>query len=116
HNELSEQFSCKDFRTWASSRFALTNLPSVYEQIANSRTKKWESTLSKCVATELGNTPTVCRKYYIHPKLFTVKNDEKACEKLINRVRSLHSEDCTQLTHLLPVEKLLLDVISSECA
>ena len=116
HKELSEQFSCKDFRTWASSRFALTNLPSVYEQIANSRTKKWESTLSKCVAAELGNTPTVCRKYYIHPKLFTVKNDEKACEKLINRVRSLHSEDCTQLTHLLPVEKLLLDVISSECA
>ena len=45
-----------------------------------------------------------------------MKNDEKACEKLINRVRSLHSEDCTQLTHLLPVEKLLLDVISSECA
>lgn len=116
HKELSEQFSCKDFRTWASSRFALTNLPRVYDQVNTSRTKKWESTLSKVVAAELGNTPTVCRKYYIHPKLFTVQNDKKACEKLINRVRSIHNEDCTSLTQLLPVEKLLLDVISPQCA
>ena len=116
HRELSEQFSCKDFRTWASSRFALTNLPQVYDQVNSSRTKKWESTLSKVVASELGNTPAVCRKYYIHPKLFTVQSDKKACEKLINKVRLLNNEDCTQLTQLLPVEKLLLDVISAECA
>jgi DNA topoisomerase-1 len=116
HKELSEQFSCKDFRTWASSRFALTNLPQVYDQVNSSKTKKWESTLSKVVAAELGNTPTVCRKYYIHPKLFTVQNDKKACEKLISKVRLLNNEDCTQLTNLLPVEKLLLDVISAGCA
>ena len=116
HKELSEQFSCKDFRTWASSRFALTNLPQVYDQVNSSKAKKWESTLSKVVAAELGNTPTVCRKYYIHPKLFTVQNDKKACEKLISKVRLLNNEDCTQLTNLLPVEKLLLDVISAECA
>ena len=116
HKELSEQFSCKDFRTWASSRFALTNLPQVYDQVNSSKTKKWESTLSKVVAAELGNTPIVCRKYYIHPKLFTVQNDKKACEKLISKVRLLNNEDCTQLTNLLPVEKLLLDVISAECA
>lgn len=116
HKELGKQFSCKDFRTWASSRFALTNLPDVYDQVANSRTKKWESTLSKVVSAQLGNTPTVCRKYYIHPKLFSVKNDDNMCLKVIKRVRSLQNEEFTQLTHLLPVERLLLDVISPECA
>ena len=116
HKELGEMFSCKDFRTWASSRFALSNLPHVYDEVTRSKTKKWESILSKVVSKELGNTPTVCRKYYIHPKLFTIKNDEKACETLVERVRVLNNEDCKQLTQLLPMEKLLLDVISSECA
>ncbi|MBR9897238.1 MAG: DNA topoisomerase IB [Gammaproteobacteria bacterium] len=114
HEKLSEQFSCKDFRTWASSRFALTVMPNVYERVASSKTKKWESTLSKTVSAELGNTPAVCRKYYIHPKLFVIKNQGEAFEKTLNRVRSLAGEDCTHITHLLPVEKLLLDVISTK--
>lgn len=50
--------------------------------------------LSKCVVVEFGNIFIVCRKYYIYLKLFIVKNDEKVCEKLINWVCLLYSEDC----------------------
>ncbi len=114
HKKLGEAYSCKDFRTWASSRFALLNLPYVFDEVNRSKTKKWVSTLSKVVAAELGNTPSVCRKYYIHPKLFAVQNDDKACKKLIDHVRSLNDEDCRQVAHLMPIEKLLLDVISAE--
>ena len=114
HRELGEQFSCKDFRTWASSRFALTVMPDVHEQVANSRTKKWESTLSKTVSAELGNTPAVCRKYYIHPKLFSVYSAPESFNKLIEKLNALNNEDCVQLDHLLPVEKLLLHVISTD--
>ena len=114
HKKLGEAYSCKDFRTWASSRFALINLPYVFDEVNRSKTKKWVSTLSKVVAAELGNTPSVCRKYYIHPKLFAVQKDDKACKKLIDHVRSLNDEDCRQVAHLMPIEKLLLDVISAE--
>jgi len=114
HRELGEQFSCKDFRTWASSRFALTAMPAVFEQTANSKTKKWESTLSKTVSKELGNTPAVCRKYYIHPKLFTVHDDPHMLQKLLKQVNALYNENCNQLAHLLPIEKLLLNVISTD--
>jgi DNA topoisomerase I len=63
--------SSKDFRTWGG-----TVLTVKFEEIArqlcieNPR-KKLETTLVQLVAKELNNTVSVCRKYYIHPKVLT---------------------------------------------
>ncbi len=59
--------TAKDFRTWAASNLALVALASRGQEPA---TKKIVVEVVKCVAAQLGNTPAVCRKCYIHPALF----------------------------------------------
>ena len=66
HSLTAGGFTAKDYRTWAGSSLALSAL----------RELKWESASEakqhvvervKAIARELGNTPAVCRKCYIHP-------------------------------------------------
>ena len=61
------EFTAKDFRTWAASVRALETLagrgvPGTKKE-ANAAIKETIAAVSK----ELGNTPTVCRKCYVHP-------------------------------------------------
>lgn len=68
---MGEDFSAKDFRTWAGTllmAIALDNIGPVQDA------KKGESHVVaaiKSVAKQLGNTPAVCRKNYVHPKVIT---------------------------------------------
>lgn len=59
-------FTAKDYRTWAGSALALTTLRKLkWESEANA--KKHIVDMVKEVARQLGNTPAVCRRCYIHP-------------------------------------------------
>ena len=61
-------FTAKDFRTWGASALALREL---LKQRAESpaAAKKIVIAMIKSVAEKLGNTPSVCRKSYIHPQV-----------------------------------------------
>lgn len=60
-------FTAKDFRTWAGSVLAATTLRA-FEPFSNAtQAKKNVVEAIKSVAAKLGNTPSVCRKCYIHP-------------------------------------------------
>lgn len=62
-------FTAKDFRTWKASAVAARMLyqeKSVDKLAARKRVVK---KVFAAVADSLGNTPTVCRKYYVHPGL-----------------------------------------------
>ncbi|HEV3110462.1 MAG TPA: hypothetical protein VGY99_08195 [Candidatus Binataceae bacterium] len=61
------EVSAKDFRTWAATNLAVLAL-SVLEE--DKPTKKATLNVIKQVAEQLGNTPAVCRKCYIHPAVF----------------------------------------------
>lgn len=62
-------FSAKDFRTWAGSVLTvLLKEEAEKEQTVHPR-KKLENILVNLVAEKLGNTPSVCRSYYIHPTI-----------------------------------------------
>ncbi|MEP4889043.1 MAG: DNA topoisomerase IB [Aliiglaciecola sp.] len=66
---MGEDFSAKDFRTWAGTvlmAIALEELGPVNDQKMN---KSNVLTAVKKVASELGNTPAVCRSNYIHPNV-----------------------------------------------
>ncbi|HUH74236.1 MAG TPA: hypothetical protein VLZ75_07495 [Chitinophagales bacterium] len=69
HEHMGENFSSKDFRTWVASRLAVEMYPFALEAIANAPRSRFSNTLIRMVAEELGNTPTVCKSYYVHPKL-----------------------------------------------
>ncbi len=61
------EISAKDFRTWAATNLAALALSVLNE---DNPTKKGTLQVIKEVATQLGNTPSVCRKCYIHPAVF----------------------------------------------
>lgn len=69
---MGEAFTAKDFRTWAATVRAIALMGCTPLPQARS-----ERALNACivevirqVAAELGNTPAVCRKSYIHPAVF----------------------------------------------
>lgn len=65
----SEEFSSKDFRTWGGTLLAAIELAEVGPAEEERDVKKNIVKVIKNVAEELGNTPTVCRASYVHPKV-----------------------------------------------
>ncbi|MBX3481609.1 MAG: DNA topoisomerase IB [Caulobacter sp.] len=61
-----EDFTAKDFRTWAGTVEAARELCTA-EASQSTATRATVSACVKAVAGKLGNTPAVCRKAYIHP-------------------------------------------------
>ncbi|MCH7398189.1 DNA topoisomerase IB [Belliella sp. DSM 107340] len=64
---MGNEFTCKDFRTWVGSRLAIELFPEAIDHQKEFSKKKLETVLVRMVADELGNTPTICKGYYIHP-------------------------------------------------
>lgn len=68
-------FSAKDFRTWGATREFFLKM---IELPAPENTKEREKNILKgydAAAEALGNTRSVCRKYYVHPQLPNVYAD-----------------------------------------
>ena len=64
--------SSKDFRTWGGTVLTVKFEPVARQICTDNPRKKIETTLVKLVSNELNNTVSVCRKYYIHPKVLDV--------------------------------------------
>jgi DNA topoisomerase-1 len=69
HERSGHHFTAKDFRTWKASAVAAGILyrERCLEKLAD-RKRVVKKIFAACAET-LGNTPTVCRKYYVHPGL-----------------------------------------------
>jgi len=62
-------YSAKDFRTWGGSLRAATVLAELGPPESEREAKRNVATMMRLVAAELGNTPAICRKSYVHPIL-----------------------------------------------
>lgn len=62
-----EDFTAKDFRAWAGSLNALCAFQEIGEYTSITDCKRKVVDVLDSVAKKLGNTRTVCRKYYVHP-------------------------------------------------
>lgn len=62
-----EPFTAKDFRTWGGTVHAVRVLQEMGEAEDEMHAEKNVVALFKQVAEQLGNTPAVCRDYYVHP-------------------------------------------------
>jgi DNA topoisomerase-1 len=67
---MGDQFSAKDFRTWAGTVSAARALREMEPPASPTEAKRKITVCVKAVAGLLGNTPTVCRSSYVHPKVF----------------------------------------------
>lgn len=101
------EFSAKDFRTWAGTVLAALTLAAEAAQPEHMHTKKNLSTVVKQVASRLGNTPSVCRKCYIHPAVLdaylageVVPGASAAGETFVRTAASLSSAEKAVLQFL----------------
>jgi DNA topoisomerase-1 len=62
-------FTAKDFRTWIGTVLAATAFRELEAVTSPVQAKKNIGTVIESVAKVLGNTPTVCRKCYVHPEV-----------------------------------------------
>ncbi len=63
------EFSAKDFRTWGGTLLAAQELADIGKADEEKILKKNICKAIINVAEQLGNTPTVCRASYVHPKV-----------------------------------------------
>jgi len=67
HEAMGEAFSAKDFRTWAGALAAADYFETLGPPSSPTQAAAAVRECVSQVARLLGNTPTVCRKCYIHP-------------------------------------------------
>lgn len=79
---MGEQFSAKDFRTWAGTVSAARALRDMEAATSPTDAKRKITTCVKAVAGLLGNTPTVCRSSYVHPAVFELYESGRIAEVL----------------------------------
>ena len=88
----NEEFTTKDFRTWAGTLNALRIFKKLeMDASLNDRKKKIIMALD-FVSKKLGNTRTVCKKYYIHPVIFEMYESETLL-KYINQLNNIEKND-----------------------
>jgi DNA topoisomerase-1 len=87
HETLGVPYSAKDFRTWGGTLRAATVLAELGPARTATEAKRNVATTMRLVASELGNTPTICRKSYVHPLIVARYLDEGETIRLSARHR-----------------------------
>ncbi len=96
--EISNQpFTAKDFRTWAGTVLACMMLREFEAFESDTQAKKNVRTAIVQVASRLGNTPTVCRKCYVHPAVLDCYLSGSMIETVEQRVKEEVSDTAESL-------------------
>lgn len=85
-----QEFSAKDFRTWAGTVLAVQALQTFPAFTSTVQAKHYVSQAIAAVAKILGNTKSVCRKCYVHPHVIEAFLDgslRNSIEKISKRPR-----------------------------
>ena len=105
---MGEQFSAKDFRTWAGALLAAEELAELGTTDKATQQRSNIVTACKAVAEQLGNTPAVCRKSYISPKVFEQYLEGKTLETFLLRAdRTIKLRQLEQTPEEIALVKLL---------
>jgi DNA topoisomerase-1 len=103
-----EDFTAKDFRTWAGTVLASIALNAQEAFETKKQAKSNVKAAIHAVAQVLGNTPAVCRKCYIHPAVLESYLDgalsnslkQKTEETLVEKIEDLRSDEIAVLDFL----------------
>lgn len=96
-------FTAKDFRTWAGSLHALHAFRDIGEASTMTECKKKLATMLDSVSDRLGNSRTVCRKYYIHPGLIQLYEENKLVKNYLSGADSLEEVLMKILRHYITI-------------
>jgi DNA topoisomerase-1 len=102
-----QDFTAKDLRTWCGTLAALTAITENGLVTDGDPKKKIIAVLDK-VSEQLGNTRTVCKKYYVHPSLLDLYENGKLDKWFSKKDNTAKSEK-----GLSAVEKTLVNILES---
>jgi len=89
--------TAKDFRTWAGTVLAAMALREVASFDSAAQAKRNVRSAIESVALRLGNTPTICRKCYVHPEILTSYLDGKLAERIATGIEGELRDDLEKL-------------------
>ncbi len=110
HEITGEDFTAKDFRTWSGSVHALYAFKAAGGFTSATECKKNITKVLDEVAFNLGNTRTVCKKYYVHPTL--LKSYEEG--NIHAYLEQITEEEPLSVPGLNQAEKVLIELIGKE--
>jgi DNA topoisomerase-1 len=108
-----EDYTAKDFRTWSGTVLAALALQEYERFDSEAQGKKNVVRAIEHVAQCLGNTPSVCRKCYVHPAVIESYLDGTMLEALRQRA---HEEMLQELHALRPEEAAVLALLQQRLA
>lgn len=103
-------FTAKDFRTWAGTIRAFLALKSMGCCETQTETKKRIVEALDIVSGHLGNTRTVCKKYYVHPLIISLYENRKI-EKYIAELDDIMKDD--NKADLTAEEKIVMKILEN---
>jgi DNA topoisomerase-1 len=93
-----EDYTAKDFRTWSGTVLAALALREFEQFDSEAQARKNIVRAIEAVAERLGNTPTICRKCYVHPAVLESYLDGTIVEALRERTERELTEDLHSLS------------------
>jgi DNA topoisomerase IB len=110
--ELGEEFSAKDFRTWNATVMAAVSLAADGREADSKTARKRAIDRSvKAVAELLGNTPAVARRSYIDPRVFDRYQSGWTIAGALQRIDRLDPADDRIRAK---IERAVLDLVAEE--
>ncbi len=109
-----EPFTAKDFRTWAGTVLAALALREFEAFDSEASAKKNIVAAIEHVAERLGNTPTVCRKCYVHPLILASYIDGSMLKSLQIKAEAELKGD--KLSQLKPEEAAVVGLLRERLA
>ena len=103
-------FSAKDFRTWAGTLDVLGAFKTMGEAGSESDCKKNIIAALDEVSKKLGNSRTVCKKYYVHPGIIKLY-EEKNLDKYLKELDNIEKPD--DLSGLTSEERVLMKILQN---
>ena len=102
----AKQFTAKDFRTWEGSVNALCKILELKKSGTNFNTRNSLNEVIDYVSNKLGNTRAVCKKYYIHPVILELFEEDK-----LPKIKDY--DDKKNEPTLSPIEKWLMQILKT---
>lgn len=103
-----EDFTSKDFRTWSGTVKAFLAFKENGCAETETEKKKVIAFAIDKVATQLGNTRAVCKKYYIHPEILSLF-ESGAIQKYFDQLDAIEEDD--DKAELTKEEKIVLSIL-----
>ncbi|MEO6583564.1 MAG: DNA topoisomerase IB [Ferruginibacter sp.] len=103
-------FTAKDFRTWAGTVNAFLAFKETGVAENETATKKNIVEALDKVAQQLGNTRTVCKKYYVHPLIISLY-ESKGIQKYFSQLDEIAVDD--NKADLTQDEKMIMKILES---